>query len=148
MGVGQAEIAALIPHAGRMCLLESVESWSDVQIVCRTNTHRDPANPLRHDGALAAVHLVEYSAQAMAVHGGLMQRAAGGGGPKPGLLAALRDVRLQVTRIDDIPAPLAVKAHRLLANADGWLYAFEVTGGGRTLASGRVGVIHPDAALL
>jgi predicted hotdog family 3-hydroxylacyl-ACP dehydratase len=144
--IGRDEIAALIPHAGRMCLLEWVESWSEGRIQCRTDTHRDPQNPLRHEGALAAVHLAEYGAQAMAVHGGLLERARGAVA-RPGLLVALRDLRLHAARIDDIATPLTVRARRLLANADGWLYAFEVEAAGRTLASGRAGVIHAPPAM-
>ena len=141
-GVGRDEILGLVPHAGRMCLLDAVVSWSDGEIECRTETHRDPRNPLRHGGALAAVHLAEYGAQAMAIHGGLLGRAAGAP-VRRGLLVTLRDLRLEVARIDDIEVPLEVRARRLLANPDGQLYAFEIAADGRTLASGRVGVIHP-----
>lgn len=142
--IGRDELATLIPHQGRMCLLDSVEHWSEGQIECRTDSHRDPQNPLRHEGALAAVHLAEYGAQAMAIHGGLMERAAGGAA-RPGLLVTLRDLKLATARIDDVAAPLDVRARRLLANADGWLYAFEVDAAGRRLASGRIGVIHAPA---
>ena len=141
--VGRDEILRLIPHQGGMCLLDSVASFSETQIECRSDTHRDPRNPLRHGGALAAVHLAEYGAQAMAIHGGLLGRAGGGPGRR-GLLVTLRDLKLAVARIDDIAAPLAVKARRLLANADGLLYAFEVEADGRALASGRVGVLHQN----
>ena len=144
MLIGRDEIAALIPHAGRMCLLESVESWSESQIHCRTSSHRDPENPLRRDGALAAVHLVEYGAQAMAVHGGLLERAKGNSA-RPGLLVAVRDLTLEVARLDSIEAPLLVHAKRLVANTGGWLYSFEVEANGRKLASGRVAVIPPAA---
>lgn len=140
--VGRDAILRLIPHQGGMCLLDAVVRWSDADIVCSTVTHRDPANPLRHDGALAAIHLAEYGAQAMAIHGGLQNRARGEP-VRRGLLVALRDLRLTIERIDDIEAPLAVTARRLIANPDGQLYAFEVKAAGRALASGRVGVIHP-----
>lgn len=143
--LGREEIASLIPHQGRMCLLDSVEDWGEGHIICRTDSHRDPRNPLRRDGALSAVHLAEYGAQAMAIHGGLAERAAGGAA-KPGLLVTLRDFRLEASRLDDVAAPLEVRARRLLANADGWLYAFEVEAAGRRLASGRVGVIHAPPA--
>ena len=43
----------LIPHSGLMCLLDSVTQWDDGSIICITNTHRDPANPLRRDGRLS-----------------------------------------------------------------------------------------------
>ena len=68
--INKAEIRTLIPHSGSMCLLDEVTQWDDRSIVCATNTHRDPANPLRRNGHLSAVHAFEYGAQAAAVHGG------------------------------------------------------------------------------
>lgn len=140
--VARAEILGLIPHQGGMCLLDAVDAWGDAEITCSTRTHLDPANPLRAGGALAAVHLAEYGAQAMAIHGGLVGRAAGEP-VRPGLLVTLRDFRVHVARIDDVGGALTVRAKRLVANPDGKLYAFEIDGGGTRLASGRVGVIHP-----
>ena len=144
-GATRAEIAALIPHQGTMCLLDEAVRWDADTIECRTATHRDPANPLRKDGALAAIHLVEYGAQAMAVHGGLSARERGEKA-SPGLLVAVREVKLAVARIDDIAADLTVRAKKLVSNPGGWLYSFEVDAAGRRLASGRVGVIPPPAA--
>src|SRR2546430_10589918 len=73
----KAEIRMLIPHSDLMCLLDEVTQWDDRSIVSITNTHRDPANPLRRQGRLSAVHAFEYGAQAAAVHGGSRARAAG-----------------------------------------------------------------------
>lgn len=136
------EILRLIPHQGGMCLLDAVESWDELGLSCRTATHRAAGHPLRAGGALAAVHLVEYGAQAMAIHGGLLARGKGGAA-QPGLLVTARDVKLAVARIDDVAEDLTVRARKLLANADGSLYSFEVDAGDRRLASGRVGVIYP-----
>ena len=44
--IEKSEIRTLIPHAGLMCLLDSVLRWDDESIVCVSETHRDPANPL------------------------------------------------------------------------------------------------------
>src|ERR1041385_5814521 len=92
--IQKAEIRTLIPHSDLMCLLDDVVQWDDRSIVCNTNTHRDPANPLRRGGHLAGVHAFEYGAQAAAVHGGLRARSAGMTAA-PGYLAALRDGRLR-----------------------------------------------------
>jgi len=70
------DVASLVPHAGRMCLLQRVLDWDESTVRLATATHRDPANPLRSDGRLRAIHLCEYGAQAMAVHGGLRARLA------------------------------------------------------------------------
>lgn len=137
------DLRELIPHAGRMCLLGAVHAWDEQSIHCITRSHRDPHNPLRSDGRLAAVHLCEYGAQAMAVHGGLLARREHGGKAVPGMLAALREVAFAVDRIDDIDGPLTVFARKMIAGPAGWLYAFEVNAGARWLARGRVSVIPP-----
>lgn len=137
------DLRELIPHAGRMCLLEAVLVWDAQTIRCSTDSHRDPLNPLRSGDRLAALHLCEYGAQAMAVHGGLLARREHGGKAAPGVLASLREVELAVDRIDDIDGPLTVVAHKKIAGPTGWLYEFEVDAGARWLARGRVSVIRP-----
>ena len=85
------DIAALVPHQGDMCLLERVIAWDEQRVVVESSTHRSATNPLRRDGRLSAVHLCEYGAQAMAVHGALKAKQ-GGRRPAPGMLVALRAV--------------------------------------------------------
>jgi len=136
MLVNKPEIRTLIPHSGLMCLLDSVIEWNDRSIICMTDTHRDPANPLRRDGRLSAVHAFEYAAQAAAVHGGLRARLAGAIAP-PGYLAALRDARLHVTRLDDLGSPLQIYACRLFGEAANTVYQCRVFSGDVLLAEGR-----------
>lgn len=133
-------IASLVPQQGRMCLLERLHAWDETSVVATTRTHVDPGNPLRSSGRLSAVHLCEYGAQAMALHGGLLARAAGRG-PDPGLLVALRDVRLEVVRIDDLPGELVVRAECLQSGTAGLQYRFEVRHADRVIATGRVAAI-------
>ena len=139
--LGKEQWQDLIPHQGDMCLLEQVECWDPQVICCLTQSHRNPHNPLRRAGRLSALHLAEYGAQAMAVHGGLLARAQNRRAP-PGFLAALRDLRLQVHYIDQIEAPLEIRAEVLNAGDSGWLYAFRITTAASELATGRVTVIH------
>src|SRR6267378_6887871 len=113
MAIEKAEIRTLIPHAGLMCLLDRVLHWDDESIECVSQTHRDPANPLRRDGRLSALHAMEYGAQAAAVHGGLRARSAGQLAP-PGYLAALRDAHLHAAHLDDIASPLRICANHLV----------------------------------
>jgi predicted hotdog family 3-hydroxylacyl-ACP dehydratase len=47
------DIKSLIPHAGSMCLLDGVAMFDDARIVCHASSHRDPANPLRHNNQLS-----------------------------------------------------------------------------------------------
>lgn len=118
-----AWIAAHIPHQGSMCLLEQVLTWDAQNIVCRTISHRAEDNPLRAHGRLGAACAIEYAAQAIAVHGALLQsesveRAA------VGLLASARGVELLVSRLDDIQHDLRVSAQRLHSDVGGALYSF------------------------
>ena len=134
----------LIPHAGAMCLLDEVVERDATRLHARSASHRCADNPLRADGMLHAVNLCEYAAQAMAVHGALRAREAGGGA-RPGFLVALRDVTLHVERIDELPGKLQVHVECLLAMADSLQYAFRVEHRGSVLASGRAAVMLSPA---
>jgi predicted hotdog family 3-hydroxylacyl-ACP dehydratase len=140
MLVNKSEIRTLIPHTGLMCLLDSVIEWDDRSIACISDTHRDSANPLRRDGHLSALHAFEYGAQAVAVHGGLRARSAGATAP-PGYLAALRNARLHVMRLDDIPSPLQIYACRLFGDAVNAVYECCISVGDVCLADGRITIM-------
>jgi len=136
-------IAERIPHAGTMCLLDGVEAYDEAGIRCRATSHRAVDNPLRHHGRLGAAVGVEYAAQAMAVHGAILQPPATR--PTVGFLASVRGVELQVDRLDTIETPLSVVAERLSGNDTTILYRFEVSADGRRLLHGRAAVIMtPD----
>lgn len=138
--IGTGEIRRLIPHGGSMCLIDEVVRWDLRTIHCRTRTHLDPAHPLRRDGVLGALHLVEYGAQAMAIHGGLeaLSRCVTAA---PGLLASVRDLRLHVQHIHDLDGPLELHAEQQLASVSGWLYIFRALCGEHLLGSGRIAVM-------
>ena len=138
--IGRSEILTLVPHQGAMCLWDEVIDWDARAIRLRAHNHRYPAHPLRSGERLRAVHLCEYGAQAMAVHGGLRARAAGGVA-KPGLLVALRGIELHVARIDDLPGALDGTAEVLIDSDSGWQYAFRISHAGALLAEGRAAVI-------
>ncbi|HEX3124164.1 MAG TPA: phosphotransferase [Rhodanobacteraceae bacterium] len=134
----------LIPHRGSMCLLDAVVDWDDAQIHLVTASHRRADNPLRSDGMLRAVHLCEYGAQAMAVHGGLLAQREGAVAA-PGLLVSLRAVKLHVARVDDLPGDLDVRAEKLLDAGGSWQYAFRIERDGLVLAEGRAAVVQTAA---
>ena len=131
----------LVPHAGAMNLLDTVMAWDDECIHMTAISHALADNPLRSDGLLRALHLCEYGAQAMAVHGGLLAQRAGEVA-RPGLLVSLRGVRLHVARIDDLPGAIDVYATKLLDGGASWQYEFRAAHRGRVLGEGRAAVIH------
>jgi predicted hotdog family 3-hydroxylacyl-ACP dehydratase len=133
-------IARRIPHSGTMCLLERLESWDAHHVHCSTGSHRLADNPLRTAGGLLSPNAIEYAAQAMALHGGLI--APEGSEPSAGFLASARNVRLAVTRLDDIEGALQVHAERVSGDASQVLYEFAVKDdSGRPLAEGRAVVV-------
>lgn len=131
----------LIPHRGAMSLLATVLDWDDEHIHLTATSHTRADNPLRSDDLLRALHLCEYGAQAMAVHGGLLAQREGKVAA-PGFLVSLRDVRLHVARVDDLPGVLDVHALKLLDGGASWQYEFRVEHEGRMLAEGRAAVIQ------
>jgi predicted hotdog family 3-hydroxylacyl-ACP dehydratase len=139
---GPVRIRDLIPHQGAMCLLDEVVSWAQDAIVCRARSHLAADNPLRRAGRLGAVCGIEYGLQAAALHGAL---TAGGGRQAPGYLASLREVAIEVDRLDD-PAigVLAVQASLILREASGLIYLFRLRAeDGRALLSGRATIALP-----
>ena len=138
--IARAQIEALIPHQGAMCLWDEVVDWDRQRIRLRASNHRDPSHPLRSHERLHALHLCEYGAQAMAVHGGLRARE-GGETARPGLLVALRGVELHCLRIDDLPGALECEAEVLAEGEDSQQYAFRIRHAGALLAEGRAAVM-------
>ncbi len=131
------DIGALLPHAGTARMIERVVSWDRESIVAATTRHRATDNPLRKDGRLAAVHLAEFGAQTMAIHGGLLT-TADGGAPRPALLVSVRDLVLHHDYIEQLPGELQITARVLGASSTSWQYSFEVRHLGEAAASGRV----------
>ena len=138
------EILGLVPHQGSMCLWDEVVSHDAACIHLRAYNHRDPAHPLRSGGLLRAVHLCEYGAQAMAVHGGLCGRGSGDA-VRPGMLVALRGVELHVARIDDLDGALEGEAELLMEGEASQQYVFRIHHAGVLLAEGRAAVVLADA---
>ncbi|HEU4655106.1 MAG TPA: hypothetical protein VFS47_14040 [Steroidobacteraceae bacterium] len=134
------DLAKLIPHQGTMCLLERVVEWNDAHIKLESSTHRSPTNPLRTNGKLRTVHLCEYGAQAMAVHGALRSRGSGDR-PKPGMLVSLRNVKLHCDFVEHLEGAILVEAECLQAAADSLQYTFRVSHRDTVLAEGRAMVV-------
>jgi predicted hotdog family 3-hydroxylacyl-ACP dehydratase len=136
MRLDRAWIEQHVPHRGRMCLLEEVRSWDAIHVECATRTHLAADHPLRAHGRLGAGCGLEYAAQAMAVHGALLDPAAGSADTF-GLLSSARELEFYVVRLDDLAGELLVRGARLHAAADGALYEFSLWRAQRLLAQGR-----------
>lgn len=139
-----AQIGALIPHQGRMCLLDAVLDCQANGITCRASSHRRVDHPLRSGDALLSPVAIEYAAQAMALHGALSAKPGVRG--RPGFLASARGVRLQVPRLDDVDGDLIVHAEHLAGDERQAMYRFAVRDeAGRVLVDGRATVVLDTA---
>ncbi len=134
------EICSLIPHSFDMCLLDHVEFWDEEKIICYSNSHLLASNPLRREEKLSSIHLLEYAAQAMAVHGGLHDREKGLKMSK-GYLAALRDVKINLCELDKLTTELRIEAKQILSQGGNMIYAFTVSANETELVSGRATVV-------
>lgn len=137
------EIASRIPHAGRMCLLDQALAWDADRIHCRSDNHRAADHPLRRRGQLASVNLVEYAAQAAALHSALVDADQAGG--RAGMLAGLKDVWLAGGDLQDVAQALDIHAEREMASPLGLIYRFDVQAGPAPLAKGRLTIITAQA---
>jgi predicted exporter/predicted hotdog family 3-hydroxylacyl-ACP dehydratase len=130
--------ASLIPQQGVMCLLDRIVAWDEKRVSLETDTHRSPSNPLRVAGKLRAIHLCEYGAQAMAVHGALLSSSHTAA---DGMLVAMRSVTFTRDWIHDLPSSLRVEAECLQHDASSLQYSFRVTHRDELLAEGRAAVM-------
>lgn len=133
------DLNGLLPHGGAMCLLDRVESWDAESIRCYARSHRDPANPLCHEGRLPVVAGLEYAAQAVGVHMSL-QRGGGLNGPSLGVVGGVRDVVCHGDWLDLYSDELTIEAVRLVGDEREGLYRFVLTAGGTEIMSGRLAI--------
>jgi predicted hotdog family 3-hydroxylacyl-ACP dehydratase len=129
------ELSRFLPHEGAMRLIDRVESWNDTTIQCCTRSHRDSANPLRRGTRLEAVAGLEYAAQAMGVHVGLLNQTRSMEG-WIGYIGGLRDVVLDVDRLDECRSELTINATRVLDGDDSFMYQFSISSEGQAVMTG------------
>ncbi|WP_321324032.1 hypothetical protein [Thiomicrorhabdus sp.] len=142
--LSKSDIEAMIPHAGGMCLLEQVITFSNEEIVCRTQSHLNTDNPLKTDGKLSKMHLIEYGAQAIAVHGGLLERDSDNDQPKLGYIAMLKAVKWG--DFDPLTEFLEIKANAVMRDEISKLYEFTITDAQfGYVCSAKVMVVHPNS---
>jgi len=129
--LNRAEIECRVPHAGAMCLLDTVTHWDATSIAgeAAAPTHE---HPLARGGGVPAVAAVEYAAQATALHGCLLDDMST---PRAGMLAKLNDVELAP---GFIRGALSVRAELLSRAASGCMYSFSVHDQETCRARGRL----------
>ena len=139
------DIGRLLPHGDSMRLLDYVEVWDETTIRCRTATHRHQQHPLRFRGRLTVSAGLEYAAQAMGTHVGLMSRGQRAEAPI-GYVGSVRDVMFSVSYLDDLAGDLTIEASRMAEGADSYMYRFTVSHCGSALIEGRAAIFIQSTA--
>ncbi len=132
-------IETLLPHAGRMRLIDRVVSYDEQTIVCESDSHRAADHPLAEAGVLSILCGLEYGAQAMAIHGALL--ATRGAPARHGYLVAASEMRWSVERLDLCAAPLVIEAVCEFRSDNQVAYGFGIKAAGMELLSGRASVV-------
>lgn len=139
----RAAIAARLPHAGRMCLLDRVLHWDERSIRCSAVSHRDCDHPLREAGGLATLAGIEYAAQAAAVHGTLLNATAA---PRSGVLAALKNVTTTRPWLHDVAGDIVIETTLLHSDPTGGIFAFALFVDTESVLSGQFTLMYVDLA--
>ncbi len=137
-------VEEIVPHAGSMVLLSRVLRHREDETVCTVEIDqqtllRDP------DGSVAAWIGLEYMAQCIAAHGGLIGRAAGEP-PQVGFLLGSRCLSFHAARFHP-GQTLVVRATRVWGKARGMVSfdcSLEDSATGALLAEGRINCFVPE----
>ncbi len=137
-----ASIETLLPHAGRMRLIDRIVSYDEQTIICESDSHRAADHPLAEAGVLSIICGLEYGAQAMAIHGALLTRSGSASvGTRQGYLVAASDLRWAVERLDQCAEPLVIKAVSEFRSDNQVAYRFEISASGVSVLDGRASVV-------
>ena len=137
----QIKPAELIPHGDSMCLIDHVIQYDQNSIICHTHSHRANDNPLKEGGTIHAVILNEYAAQAAAIHAGLLHSKLGN--VKPAFVGAIKNFEFHQKTVNQIDAPLHIKASLELSQDTGAIYRFDITADTAKIANGKLVLVQP-----
>lgn len=127
-----------------MVLVDSITHWDNENIICHSQSHLHPDNPLRDNGVLSIFAGVEYAAQAMAAHARLISPPNSNGRPRKGFLAVASKLTAMAAELDAVAATLEISTHMLAHNADSSLYMFTLRAADTLLLSGQLTAVMAD----
>ena len=137
-------VADLVPHSGRMLLLDRVVEHTPESTTCTVEVDHSRLF-CQEDGSVPAWLAVEYMAQCAAAHGGLAARARGEA-PHPGLVLGSRRLCF---RIDAFPPGqtlfVTARSHRRANRLVSYDCAIRSDRDGVPLAEGRLNIYIMNA---
>ena len=133
------KISDLLPHDGNMVLLDRVLEYDQESLVAEVVVRDDG---LFGDGRTIPAWIgIEYMAQTVAAHGGMMCHLAG----KPINLGFLLGTRRYTSNISDftVGTRLTVKVHRLIEDQGLGVFDCQISGDGCDILA-KLNVYQPD----
>jgi len=140
--IQREKIAELIPHGESMSLLDQVTDWDEHHINATTASHHRQDNPMIENGRMDTVVLVEYGAQAAAIHAALQQ--SGLGEARPAYLGAIKKLSLFTEIVDAGAADLQIQAQCIFSDKSGAIYDISAKTHNSNLMAGRIVLVQPS----
>jgi predicted hotdog family 3-hydroxylacyl-ACP dehydratase len=135
-------VEELLPHSGRMVLLDRVIEFDEENMVAEVIVRDDGS--FGHDNTVPAWLGIEYMAQTIAALGGMKRRLAGKT-LNPGFLLGTRryDCNVDIFAVGSV---LTVNVKRLVEDQGLGVFDCRITAEG-ILASAKLNVYQPDTAI-
>lgn len=130
----------MLPHGPGMCLIDRVLQYNSDRILCEIDSHLSSNHPLRYDGKLSSIILIEYAAQASAIHAILNQQTIEQN--QTGYIGLIKNIKLHARYLHDIHETLTLQSRCLLCNVGGAIYEFKVTHS-QPAAEGQINILLP-----
>ena len=137
-----SEIQELIPHSGNMSLIDSVSYWDKNLIHCWTKSHLCSNNPLRTNLQLHSTILIEYGAQAAAIHASLSSASID---KKMGtaFLASVKHTQWKEETIPQDDEAMELKAEKEHDHNKGAIYTFQIHFNHSPFSEGKLILMQP-----
>ncbi|HHM06013.1 MAG TPA: hydroxymyristoyl-ACP dehydratase [Gammaproteobacteria bacterium] len=140
MPLTRKDIARLIPHGASMSLLDAVAGWDTDRILCTTTSHRRGGNPLWAGGMLPSACLIEYGAQAAALHCALGRQGQALTGPA--YLGSVKDAQWHSETVNKSIDKLHIEARCVMQQSGGAIYQIKASAGAQPLIEARIVLVQ------
>jgi len=141
-GGGFGPVTDYLPHRPPMLLIDDIVEVTDQRAVCRATIHPDCVFAI--DGVVHPSALIEFVAQACAIHLGV-RSAQGGEPPRLGLIVACREVSLGVDHLA-VGDELTIVAERVVGRTQVAAFIGTVTRGELRCATVELSVVAGELA--
>ncbi len=138
----EVDIAELLPHEGKMVLLDKVIDFDEKSMLVELKVRNDGL--FGNDGSVPAWIGIEYMAQTVAAHRGMIDRIAG----RPVKLGFLLGTRRFISNVDafKMGAVLKVKVEKLIQDQGLAVFNCQITGEGVSVLA-KLNVFQPESAV-